>query len=127
MSLFLWAAFGIIKNLRMSDNLRRGSAVGREVIPVNKKLFQLLAPRFGLYFLVMIAFAVGTLLLNHVKAGVAELIVVAVLFALYCVTMARRRKEAASYLEQLVGSMDGAHPGQYAELPPSCGHVPAGH
>ena len=108
MSLFLWAAFGIIKNLRMSDNLRRGSAVGREVIPVNKKLFQLLAPRFGLYFLVMIAFAVGTLLLNHVKAGVAELIVVAVLFALYCVTMARRRKEAASYLEQLVGSMDGA-------------------
>ena len=75
---------------------------------MNKKLFQLLAPRFGLYFLVMAVFAFITLLLNRLDVAVAELVVVAVLYGVYWGTMVRRRRQAASYLEQLVGSMDGA-------------------
>ena len=75
---------------------------------MNKKLSQLLAPRFGLYFLVMAAFALGTLLLGRVDVAVGELVLVAVLYGVYWGTMVRRRREAASYLEQLVGSMDGA-------------------
>ena len=75
---------------------------------MNKKLFQLLAPRFGLYFLVMAAFAVITILLGRVDVAVGELLLVAILYGVYWGTMVRRRREAASYLEQLVGSMDGA-------------------
>ena len=75
---------------------------------MNKKLSQLLAPRFGLYFLVMAAFAVATLLLGRADVAVAELAVVAVLYGVYWGSMARRRRETARYLEQLVGSMDGA-------------------
>ena len=75
---------------------------------MNKKLFQLLAPRFGLYFLVMAAFAVITILLGRGDVAVGELLLVAILYGVYWGTMVRRRREAASYLEQLVGSMDGA-------------------
>lgn len=75
---------------------------------MNQKLSQLLAPRFGLYFLVMAAFAIITLLLGRVDVAVGELIIVAILFGVYWGTLLRRRREAASYLEQLVGSMDGA-------------------
>ena len=75
---------------------------------VNQKLSQLLAPRFGLYFLVMAAFALITLLLGRVDVAVGELLIVAILFGVYWGTLVRRRREAASYLEQLVGSMDGA-------------------
>ena len=75
---------------------------------VNQKLSQLLAPRFGLYFLVMAAFALITLLLGRVDVAVGELLIVAILFGVYWGTLVRRRREAASYLEQLVGSIDGA-------------------
>lgn len=75
---------------------------------MNQKLSRLLAPRFALYFLVMAAFALVTLLLGQPVVAAAELIVVAALFAAYWTAMVRRRREAASYLEQLVGSVDGA-------------------
>ena len=68
---------------------------------VNQKLSQLLAPRFGLYFLVMAAFALITLLLGRVDVAVGELLIVAILFGVYWGTLVRRRREAASYLEQL--------------------------
>ena len=46
---------------------------------VYQKLTRLLAPRIGLYFGVMLAFAGVTALLGETQAAVAELIVVGVL------------------------------------------------
>ena len=90
--------------MRPAGSARRG----KEVDGVNNKLAQLLAPRFGLYFLVMAAFAIISFLLHRPDVAVAELIVVALLFAVYYSTMVRRKKAAASYLEELMGSMDEA-------------------
>ena len=56
----------------------------------------------------MAAFAVITILLGRGDVAVGELLLVAILYGVYWGTMVRRRREAASYLEQLVGSMDGA-------------------
>ena len=50
----------------------------------------------------MAAFAIITLLLGRVDVAVGELIIVAILFGVYWGTLLRRRREAASYLEQLV-------------------------
>ena len=57
---------------------------------VNQKLSQLLAPRFGLYFLVMAAFALITLLLGRVDVAVGELLIVAILFGVYLPACWRR-------------------------------------
>ena len=83
-SLFFWWRFDIIKNPRIQARIPAGAApwggaCRREVDRVNKKLSQLLAPRFWLYLLVMAAFSVATLLLGRADVAVAELAAVAVL------------------------------------------------
>ncbi len=78
------------------------------MISLNKKLSQLLSPRFELYFLVMVVFAVVTFLLDHIEVAVGELIVVIILYGVYCATVTRRKKAASDYLEELLGSMDEA-------------------
>ncbi len=75
---------------------------------MNKKLSQMLSPRFELYFLVMAVFAVITFLLGRVEVAVGELVIVVILYAVYWATMVRRKKAASDYLEQLLGSMDEA-------------------
>ena len=75
---------------------------------VYQKLTRLLAPRIGLYFGVMLAFAGVTALLGETQAAVAELIVVGGLL-IACGASARRRKqEADRYLKELMDSMDQA-------------------
>ncbi len=75
---------------------------------MSKKLSQILAPRFGLYFLVMVVFAVVTFLLGNRDVAIAELVIVAVLYGVYFATMYRRKQRAASYLSELMGSVDEA-------------------
>ncbi|MGN0984899.1 MAG: DHH family phosphoesterase [Candidatus Enterenecus sp.] len=75
---------------------------------MNQKITQLLAPRFGLYFLIMVIFAAVTAYLDHVDVAVAELIVVALLYAVYLVSAVRRKRTAADYLKEMVGSLDDA-------------------
>ena len=75
---------------------------------MNQKIAQLLAPRFGLYFLIMVIFAIITAFLGRVDVAVAELIVVALLYAVYLASAVRRKKTAANYLEEMVGSLDDA-------------------
>ncbi len=75
---------------------------------VYQKLKRTLAPRIGLYFAVMLAFAGATALLGHREAAVAELIVVAVLLVAFAASALRRRREANQYLKELMDSMDQA-------------------
>ena len=75
---------------------------------MNQKFAQLLAPRFGLYFLIMVIFAGVTAGLDHIDVAVAELIVVGLLYAVYFAATVRRKKTAASYLEEMVSSLDDA-------------------
>ena len=75
---------------------------------VYQKLTRLLAPRIGLYFGVMLAFAGITALLGETQAAVAELIVVGVLLVACGASALRRKREADQYLKELMDSMDQA-------------------
>ena len=79
----------------------------KEVDEVYQKLKQT-APRIGLCFAVMLAFAGVTALLGHREAAVAELAVVAVLALADVASAVRRQREANQYLKELMDSMDQA-------------------
>ena len=66
------------------------------------------APRVGLCFAVMLAFAGVTALLGHREAAVAELVIVAVLALTSVASAIRRQREANQYLKELMDSMDQA-------------------
>lgn len=75
---------------------------------MNQKIAQLLAPRFGLYFLAMIILAAITALLGHTDVAVAEVIVIALMYAVYYAATVRRKKTAAAYLDNMLESLDTA-------------------
>ena len=75
---------------------------------MNQKIAQLLAPRFGLYFLAMIILAAITALLGHTDVAVAEIIVIALMYAVYRTTTVRRKKTATDYLDNMLESLDSA-------------------
>ena len=79
----------------------------KEVDEVYQKLKQT-APRIGLCFAVMLAFAGVTALLGHREAAVAELVIVAVLALTNVASAIRRQREANQYLKELMDSMDQA-------------------
>ena len=108
-------AAGIWYNLlsigKLTFNPARGPGPGgrqKEVCEVYQKLTRMLAPRVGLYFAVLLAFAGATALLGHRQAAVAELTAAAALFLAYLASGVRRNREAAQYVKQLVDSMDQA-------------------
>ena len=73
-----------------------------------QKLTRMMAPRSGLYFVVMLAFAGLTALLGQPQAAVAELIIVGVLLVGCVVSAFRRKREMDKYLQELLDSMDQA-------------------
>ncbi len=75
---------------------------------MNQKIAQLLAPRFGLYFLAMIILAGITALLGHTDVAVAEVIVIALMYSVYHATTVRRKKTATAYLDNMLESLDSA-------------------
>jgi len=75
---------------------------------MSQKIAKLLAPRFGLYFLIMIIFAGVSAVLGHTDVALAELIVVGLLFVVYFAIISRRRKAASSYLDQVLTTLDDA-------------------
>ncbi len=85
----------------LPDGRRKG------VDEVYQKLKQT-APRIGLCFAVMLAFAGVTALLGHREAAVAELVIVAVLALANVASAIRRQREANQYLKELMDSMDQA-------------------
>ena len=75
---------------------------------MSQKIVQLFAPRFGLYFLVMVLFAGVSAWLGHWDVALAELIFVGLLYAVYCASALRRRKAATSYLDEVLDDLDSA-------------------
>lgn len=75
---------------------------------MNQKIAQMLAPRFGLYFFAMIVFAAVSALLGHTDVAVAELVVIILMFAVYCASTRRRNKTASAYLDEMLDSLDNA-------------------
>ena len=75
---------------------------------MNQKIAQMLAPRFGLYFLAMIVFAGITALLGHTDVAVAEVIIIALMFSVYYAATRRRKKTATAYLDEMLDSLDAA-------------------
>jgi len=75
---------------------------------MSQKIARLLAPRFGLYFLVMVLFAGVSAWQGHMDVALAELIVVALMFAVYYATVLRRKKATTAYLDDMMSSMDAA-------------------
>ena len=80
----------------------------KEVDEVYQKLKQMLAPRIGLYFAVLLAFTGATALLGHREAAIAELVVTAALALANVASALRRKREADQYLKELMDSMDQA-------------------
>ncbi len=75
---------------------------------MSQKIAQLLSPRFGLYFLIMIILAGITAWLGHTDVAVAELVVIALIYAVYHSTTRRRKKTATDFLSDLMGELDSA-------------------
>ena len=69
---------------------------------MSQKIARLLAPRFGLYFLIMVLFAGISAWLGRSDVALAELIVVALMFAVYYATVLRRKKATTAYLDELM-------------------------
>ncbi len=75
---------------------------------MNKRLGRLLQPNMGIYFVFMLAFcAAAALFENYLLAGV-ELAATALLFTLYLVIKADRRKKLQAYLQQVLSDVETA-------------------
>ena len=72
---------------------------------MNQKLANLLSPRFGLYFICLILFAVAAAVLGHYYLAAVEFLVIVILFVFSRRSTAQRRKEAERHLEQLAGNV----------------------
>lgn len=75
---------------------------------MNKKLGRLIRPGMGLYFICMLLFAVGTLLLDHPIIAAAEGGVTLLLFIGYQIGKVRRRKSLAAYIQSATDTVDSA-------------------
>ena len=75
---------------------------------MSKKIIQLLAPRFYVYFVAMLAFSGVSALLDRMDVAIAELIVTGILYCIYYAAARQRKANTDSYLAQLAASLDRA-------------------
>lgn len=78
---------------------------------MNKKLGRLIEPGMGLYFVVMLAFAVTAFLLNQPIVAAAEAGTTTLLFAFYQLNKVRRRREIAAYIQSATDTVETASKG----------------
>ncbi len=74
---------------------------------MNQKLNRLLEPRVKIYLGFLLVFALITCIFNS-QAGLAELLIVAILFVVYLFTRSQRRKETAKYIANVTSNIDAA-------------------
>lgn len=75
---------------------------------MSKQLSKILTPKMGLCFILLLIFSGTTAALGRVDVALAELVITAVLFVYYLVTVYRQSREAARFLDTLTRSMDEA-------------------
>ncbi len=78
---------------------------------MNKKLGRLIEPGMGLYFVVMLAFAVTAFVLNQPIVAAAEAGTTTLLFAFYQLNKVRRRREIAAYIQSATDTVETASKG----------------
>ncbi len=81
---------------------------------MNKKLGRLLQQNMGVYFIVMLGFVVAAALMNYYVLALVELGVTAVLFILYLIIQAARRRKIQEFLQE---TMDEVNSNSSAKTP----------
>lgn len=84
---------------------------------MNKKLGRLLQPGMGMYFGVMLCFAVATLLGGEPMIAALEALVTAMLFAFYQMRKAHRRRELESFIQSATNTLDNNTDGGKTPFP----------
>ena len=79
---------------------------------MNNKLGKLLDPSMGLYFLILLLFAVAAFLLGQTELAIAAAGVTALFFAIYQFRRVRQRKELADYIQSATDSLETASRGE---------------
>ena len=73
---------------------------------MNKKLGRLLHPNMVSHFIFMLSFAVAAAALGYYVLAAAELMITALLFALYMARMANRRRELQAFMQKTLDQVD---------------------
>ncbi len=77
---------------------------------MNRKLGRLIQPGMGLYFVVMLAFALSAIFMNQPIFAIAETAITAILFIFYQFNKVHRRRELEAYIQSAtntLGTTDG--------------------
>ena len=75
---------------------------------MNKKLGRLLQPTMGGYFIVMILFTVATAAFGNFILAALELLITALVLALYHMNRTNRRKKLHDFIQNHLDEMSGA-------------------
>lgn len=94
---------------------RRGRSE-RRLCVLEKRLSRILEPGFGMYFVVFLLFACVSAFFSLALA-LFEMLVCAVLYIYYVITMRRRNREMLQYLEALSGGPNNETRQNFADLP----------
>ena len=79
---------------------------------MSKKLGRLINPGLGLYFWVMLGFALAALLLDHYLLAAVESVIVLLLFISYRILRKTRRRQLLRYLQNAPDSLESVSRGQ---------------
>ena len=74
-----------------------------------KKLGWLKDPTMGLYFVVLLSFAVASFLLNSMELAIAEVAATALLFAFYQIRRVYQRRELTAYIQDAADTLEVAN------------------
>ena len=101
----LYASFAIIL-----DRLINWVIIVRgEVTDVNHKLGRILQPSMGLYFMIVVVFPVLAVLFGQYLLAGILFVLVAMLFALFCLYEKNRRKEVQKFIRSIAGDYEPDH------------------
>lgn len=79
---------------------------------MNRKLGRLLQPGMGMYFLVMLAFALAALITDYPVLAAAEVSVTALLFVFYQFRKVHRRKELEAFIQSATNTLETTDSGK---------------
>ena len=79
---------------------------------MGKKLSRLVNPGMGLYFWVMLSFALAALLLNQYLLAAVEAVVVLLLFISYSILRKSRRRQLLRYIENVPSTLESVSHGE---------------
>lgn len=76
---------------------------------MNKKLGRLLRPALGVYFIIMLLYALAAFLLNEYILAIAEIAVTALVFTIYLVYRKHRNRELQAFVQKAMDEINETH------------------